>query len=299
MKSRILAAKISLAITLALAAPSANAQISVIDVANVRQTTVSALQNVATVAKQIQQYQTQLQQYQNMIQNTVGAPVQLWQQATQTIDSLQGQVNQISSFARQAGDVNTYMNQFKNPSYYQTNACTSGNCTAAQRDGGSVRYARARTTSQMAANADAMNGINSAMTTLASDGQRLDQLQANATGASGQMQALSYANQFAAQQASELQKIRGVLLAQSAALTAQSQYQLDRDAAAMETGIGRKCGKPSRPRSEPTRIKEQAHVSNSASTYRRVLLRRCADRRRGLRQVRRPNRKRCSITLNT
>lgn len=73
MKSRILAAKISLAITLALAAPSANAQISVIDVANVRQTTVSALQNVATVAKQIQQYQTQLQQYQNMIQNTVGA----------------------------------------------------------------------------------------------------------------------------------------------------------------------------------------------------------------------------------
>jgi P-type conjugative transfer protein TrbJ len=108
MKSRILAAKISLAITLALAAPSANAQISVIDVANVRQTTVSALQNVATVAKQIQQYQTQLQQYQNMIQNTVGAPVQLWQQATQTIDSLQRQVNQISSFARQAGDVNTY-----------------------------------------------------------------------------------------------------------------------------------------------------------------------------------------------
>lgn len=113
MKSRFLAAKISLANAFALAAPSANAQISVIDVANVRQTTVSALQNVATVAKQIQQYQTQLQQYQNMIQNTVGAPVQLWQQATQTIDSLQSQVNQISSFARQAGDVNTYMNQFK------------------------------------------------------------------------------------------------------------------------------------------------------------------------------------------
>ena len=241
MKSRILAAKISLAITLALAAPSANAQISVIDVANVRQTTVSALQNVATVAKQIQQYQTQLQQYQNMIQNTVGAPVQLWQQATQTIDSLQGQVNQISSFARQAGDVNTYMNQFKNPSYYQTNACTF--CTAAQR-AADPSATRARTTSQMAANADAMNGINSAMTTLASDGQRLDQLQANATGASGQMQALSYANHFAAQQASELQKIRGVLLAQSAALTAQSQYQLDRDAAATEASAAMRKTKP-------------------------------------------------------
>jgi len=233
MKSGILAAKISVAMVLTLGASSANAQISVIDVANVRQTTISALQNVATVAKQIQQYQTQLQQYQNMIQNTVGAPVRLWQQATQTIDSLQNQVNQISSFARQAGDVNTYMNQFKNPAYYQTAPCTVGNCTAAQR-AAALSASRARTTGQMAANADAMNGISSAMKTLASDGQRLDQLQANATGASGQMQALSYANQFAAQQASELQKIRGVLLAQSAALSAQSQYQLDRDAAMIE-----------------------------------------------------------------
>jgi len=69
-------------------------------------------------------------------------------------------------------------------------------------------------------------------------------LQANATGASGQMQALSYANQFAAQQASELQKIRGVLLAQSAALTAQSQYQLDRDAAATEASAAMRKTKP-------------------------------------------------------
>lgn len=41
-----------------------------------------------------------------------------------------------------------------------------------------------------------------------------------------------------------LQKIRGVLLAQSAALTAQSQYQLDRDAAAMETGTAKMGTKP-------------------------------------------------------
>jgi P-type conjugative transfer protein TrbJ len=142
---------------------------------------------------------------------------------------------------------------------------------ARRRSGGFVRR-RARTTSQMAANADAMNGINSAMTTLASDGQRLDQLQANATGASGQMQALSYANQFAAQQASELQKIRGVLLAQSAALTAQSQYQLDRDAAATEA---RRNAAPNQRRSEPIRIKEQP------CRNRQSLSRHCADLRRG------------------
>ena len=201
MKSRILAAKISLAIALALAAPSANAQISVIDVANVRQTTVSALQNVATVAKQIQQYQTQLQQYQNMIQNTVGAPVQLWQQATQTIDSLQGQVNQISSFARQAGDVNTYMNQFKNPSYYQTNACTFGNCTAAQRAAALSRGPQV---------------------IVGTPGRVMDHLERKSLSLDG---------------------LR-TLVAQSAALTAQSQYQLDRDAAATEASAAMRKTKP-------------------------------------------------------
>lgn len=239
MKTKILAAKKSLALALALstvlAAPAAHAQISVIDIANVRQTTVSALQNVATVAKQIQQYQTQLQQYQNMLTNTVGAPFQLWQQANQTINQLQNSVNSVTSFAQQAGSVNTYMQMFKNPSYYQSNTCTAGNCTAAQQ-AALLAARRAQTTGQMAANTATMSGINTATQALATDSANLDKLQANASSASGQMQALSYANQLAAQSASELQKLRGVLLAQNAALTAQSQYQLDRDAAATEAG---------------------------------------------------------------
>ena len=37
--------------------------IPTIDVANITQTTVSALKNVEAVSKQIQQYQTQLEQY--------------------------------------------------------------------------------------------------------------------------------------------------------------------------------------------------------------------------------------------
>ncbi|GKL10847.1 hypothetical protein NUBL10709_48460 [Klebsiella pneumoniae] len=42
------------------------AGIPVIDGTNVVQTTISAVNNVQAVAKQIQQYQTQLQQYENM-----------------------------------------------------------------------------------------------------------------------------------------------------------------------------------------------------------------------------------------
>jgi P-type conjugative transfer protein TrbJ len=45
------------------------AGIPVIDGTNVVQTTISAVNNVQAVTKQIQQYQTQLQQYENMLKN--------------------------------------------------------------------------------------------------------------------------------------------------------------------------------------------------------------------------------------
>ena len=67
-KSRILAA--SIATSLCLSAPlmpmQANASgILVFDGANVSQTAISAIQNIAAVLKQIEQYQTQLKQYEN------------------------------------------------------------------------------------------------------------------------------------------------------------------------------------------------------------------------------------------
>lgn len=69
----ILAAKKSLAASFlaSIMALPATAGIPVIDGTNVVQTTISAVNNVQAVAKQIQQYQTQLQQYENMLKNTV------------------------------------------------------------------------------------------------------------------------------------------------------------------------------------------------------------------------------------
>lgn len=61
---------LAIGITAAFGGP-VHAGIPVIDATNVVQTTISAMQNVAAVAKQIQQYETQLQQYQNMLQNTL------------------------------------------------------------------------------------------------------------------------------------------------------------------------------------------------------------------------------------
>jgi P-type conjugative transfer protein TrbJ len=48
----------------------ADAGIPVVDGLNVSPSTISAIQNVAAVTKQIEQYKTQLEQYENMLQNT-------------------------------------------------------------------------------------------------------------------------------------------------------------------------------------------------------------------------------------
>ena len=47
---------------------------AVIDMANVKQTTITALEAIEQTQKQIEQYQTQLQQYENMIRNAVAPP---------------------------------------------------------------------------------------------------------------------------------------------------------------------------------------------------------------------------------
>lgn len=233
MRTKILAAKIGLAPLIAapmMVAP-VSAQLAVVDVAAVKQTTTTAIQSVAAVAKQVQQYQTQLQQYQNMLQNTTAPAAYIWNNATQTIDNLQSSVNQINSLKNQAGGMSQYLDKYKNPNYYKSSPCYgAGGCTAAEQAAADSAR-RAQMTTAMAANADTLRGLDAQQSQLATDGRTLDRLQANAQTAKGQMEAIGYANQFAAKSTGELQNIRGLLLAQSSAATAQSQMQLDRLAA--------------------------------------------------------------------
>ena len=62
--------------------------LAVIDIANIKQTTTTAIENVAQTLKQIEQYQTQLQQYENMIRNTLAPPAYVWAQAQYTMNRL-------------------------------------------------------------------------------------------------------------------------------------------------------------------------------------------------------------------
>lgn len=232
MRKGILAAKICVGMAI-IAAPivtPAMAQFAVVDVASVKQNTITAVQSVAQVQKQIQQYQTQLQQYQNMLKNTLAPAASVWSQAQSTIDGLQNSANTLTSLTRQTGGIDAYLQQFQNPNYYRSSPCfsTSG-CTPQQLEAIKAQQ-RAKQQLMMASNDDVLRGISQQQTQIKSDSATLEQMQRNAQGAEGQMQALGYANQFAANQANQLLAIRQQLMAQQAATLAVQQAANDEKA---------------------------------------------------------------------
>lgn len=241
MRKVILAAKIGfgLAIVAAPFATPVGAQFAVVDVASVKQNTITAVQSVAATAKQVQQYQTQLQQYQNMLKNTLAPSAYVWSQAQQTIDGLQQTANSLTSLTRQTGGIDAYLSQFQNPNYYRNSACFSATgCTAEQRAAMQTQQ-RAKQQLLMASNDDVLRGISQQQTQLKSEAATLEQMQRNAQSADGQAQALGYANQFAANQANQLLALRQQLMAQQAATLAVQQAAMDEKAlrtAATEAG---------------------------------------------------------------
>ncbi|GCP19053.1 hypothetical protein ExPECSC014_01601 [Escherichia coli] len=129
----ILAAKKSLAASFlaSIMALPATAGIPVIDGTNVVQTTISAVNNVQAVAKQIQQYQTQLQQYENMLKNTVAPAAYIWDQANSTINKLLQAQDTLNYYKNQAGSLDSYLKRYQDVNYYRSSPCFNSNveCT--------------------------------------------------------------------------------------------------------------------------------------------------------------------------
>ena len=97
--------------------------LAVIDIANIKQTTTTAIENVAQTLKQIEQYQTQLQQYENMIRNTLAPPAYVWAQAQYTMNRLLYLTNTIRYYEQQYGGLDGYMQRFRNVEYYRGSPC--------------------------------------------------------------------------------------------------------------------------------------------------------------------------------
>lgn len=226
----ILAAKAVVIVALTCGTTPAHAGIPVIDVTNISQTTISAVKNTAIVLKQIEEYKTQLEQYQNMLQNTAAPAAYIWDQAQATISNLMGAIDTLNYYKQQLGSIDTYLSRFRDVSYYKASPCFSAaGCTPLQ-----LQILKSSeqlgSEAQKKANDALFKGLDRQQTALRQDSQQLMLLQSKVQGATGQMQALQYANQLSSSAANQMLQIRGLLIAQQNAENTRAQAMLDKEA---------------------------------------------------------------------
>lgn len=206
------------------------AGVPVFDGTNLSQTTISAIQNVAAVTKQIEQYKTQLQQYQNMLQNTAAPADYIWSQADQIISRLLAAQDTLSYYKTQVGSLEKYLERYQDTRYYENARCVGLDAcnirdretiTRAQRDASAARKR---------ANDALLTSVSDQQDTLRSDANALVLLQRQASSAMGQMQAIQAANQLASAQTNQLLQIRSLLIAQQNAQATANQVGADHDA---------------------------------------------------------------------
>lgn len=207
-----------------------NAALPVTDASNLSQNVITAMENVAHTAKQIQQYQTQLQQYQNMLQNTARPNDQIWDAATTTMNQLRKSTDILNHYKATLGSVDAYLEKFQDTEGYRNSPCYSVRGCTAEQWASMNEAERYGSQSQKKATDALFRGLDLQQKNLQVDATQLQRLQSSAGSAAGQMQALGYANQLASHQANQLLQIRALLMAQQAAIATRNQALADREA---------------------------------------------------------------------
>lgn len=233
LNKKIVAAKVALMLALTSipgVVTPVYAGIPVIDAANLMQTIVTAMENVAQTIKQIEQYRTQLQQYSNMLQNTAAPSSYIWDRASVTITNLRTEMDTLSRYRVSLGSIDAYLAKTKDLAGYRSSPCyTSAGCSptewAAMRD--STQFG---SEAQKKASDAVFRSLALQQDALQSDATQLERLQSSAQGATGQMEAIGYANQLASHQANQLLQIRGLLMSQQNLVATRDKYVADKEA---------------------------------------------------------------------
>lgn len=208
----------SILLLLGTSSPAFAAGIPVLDVSNLGQTTVTALENVQQTLKQVEQYALQLKQYETEIKNTLAPTAYIWSQAQKTMNKVQSLQEQLDYYSSMdSSDLEKYLARFGNVNFY--------------KDSEHFGYETASTTREAAIEASKManDGLTQTLanqhSAVASDARDLEDLQATAQTATGRLEAIQYTNQLLAQQANQLLQLRSTLLAQAAAENARQQAE--------------------------------------------------------------------------
>jgi type IV secretion system protein TrbJ len=231
------AAVVAVVLALGGAGPGWGQGIPVIDSANLTQSVVSAVEDVAQTLHMVEQYSTQLQQYatqlqqlENMVLNTeqLAAVDQIFTAAQTTMTRLNGLSNTLAAQKSNLGSLDTLLAKFKDQSDYQT-GCLGLGCSSADQQA-QTDSRRFQSNAQKLANEAVLRGADQQATDMQADAQRLESLQSSVRNAQGQLQAVQANGQLGAAQADQLLKIRSLLVAQSNAQAIRDQTEVDRKA---------------------------------------------------------------------
>lgn len=208
----------------------ASAGIPVIDGANLTQSIVTAIESVAQTLNQIDQYRTQLQQYENMIINTTAPAANIWDDATTTMNRLRLSIDTLDYYKNNVGSIDSYLAKFKDTATYRNSPCYTPRGCPSTEWAALVESDRVGSESQKKATDALFRGLDQQQEALQSDANQLLRLQSSAQGASGQVQAIGYANQLASHQSNQLLQIRALLIAQQNVIATRNQALSDREA---------------------------------------------------------------------
>lgn len=187
------------------------AGIPVLDVSNLGQTTMTAIEAVKQTAKQVQQYALQLQQYENMVRNTLAPAAYIWSEVGRTQNNLASIQAKYDYYTN--GGVEKYLERFGNVGYYRGSQNFNLDMFLQNKE-------EAIDSSKKANDALAKT-IDQQRSDLRKDAAELQKLQLQVQGYSGQMEAAQGTNQLLAQQNSQLLQLRSALLTQAQAINAQ------------------------------------------------------------------------------
>lgn len=231
---------------LALNTKPVKAGIPVFDGVGLVQHIINALENVRQTLFVINSYQTQLQQFEYEIKNSLNPNNFIWGQANSVINDLLNQVDTLRSFKQQFGSISSYLSQYKTVDYYNSSNCLGrGNCTNAELNTFVTDVEKNDTQKSKIVNATneaVIKGLDRQQDLIQQDAVKLRDLQRNAQGSKGQLEAIQSANQLASAQAEQLMQIRMLMVAQQTATTAQSQTK--EDTSAQQKAASKKLREP-------------------------------------------------------
>lgn len=220
-----------------------HAGLPVIDWASLVQNTISAVEAVNHYSQLVLSYKTQLEQYERMLTDGVVPAIYLW-------DNIESTINNVSQAGKLLADAKTYrgiaqdaVKKFSDPNYYRGSNCynttgAKGGCFEAYR-----KFLNDQREIEALANDNREDLITSQEKELEQRHERLKQLQTNAQGAQGQLEAAQYGIQFASAQLTALEDLRALILAQQRVAVEAEKRRIARETAEAEISAKLRNGK--------------------------------------------------------